>query len=170
MEDEQRFGLDPRARVILGTGLAAAVGLISGTTRGARVASLKFLAENAHRLPRNKGGWYFFHKRKNYVVLRDGMNQGAIIAAKYGAAAYAFFAIEAVVDRYRGRKDFTATTFSAALVGTSVAFIFARLPYRQAWRSALHFTLFGAGIGLLEDGLNYVKSTKRLNPVPSETK
>lgn len=170
MENDERLRLDPQSRIIFGTGLAAICGLTFGTARGAQISSLRFLAENAHRLPRTKGGWYFFHKRKNYVLLRDGINQGIVLAAKYGAAAYAFFSLEAIIDRSRGRKDFVSTTLSASSVGAAVAFIFARLPLRQACRSTLHFSLFGTVVGLMEDGLSYIKSASLIDPIPSETK
>ena len=43
------------------------VGSLLGFIRGTRSASLKFLAENAHRPPRTLQGWYFYNKTKNYI-------------------------------------------------------------------------------------------------------
>ena len=45
-------------------------GLGLGALLGARRASLVYLAENAHRMPVTKGGWYMYHKHRNYAIIR----------------------------------------------------------------------------------------------------
>jgi hypothetical protein len=46
-------------------------GLYSAVS-GFRFRGLQFLAENAHRAPRTKGEWYFYHKTKRYQMLAAG--------------------------------------------------------------------------------------------------
>ncbi|KAJ6599301.1 hypothetical protein DFH09DRAFT_902159 [Mycena vulgaris] len=48
---------------------AVLLGAMIGVNRGARLASLRFLAENAHRTPTTQKGWYYYHKTKNYRVI-----------------------------------------------------------------------------------------------------
>lgn len=57
-------------------------GFVLGITRGARAASLRFLAENAHRRPTTVQGWYFYKKTKNYRVMWGALKGGAGVGAK----------------------------------------------------------------------------------------
>ncbi|KAJ7095164.1 hypothetical protein B0H15DRAFT_775511 [Mycena belliarum] len=56
---------------------AALLGAVVGVSRGTRLASLRFLAENAHRTPTTQKGWYYYHKTKNYRVILGGL-RGAV--------------------------------------------------------------------------------------------
>ncbi|KAG0705437.1 hypothetical protein DFH29DRAFT_906483 [Suillus ampliporus] len=66
---------------------AAFVGVFIGAVRGSRVASLRFLAENAHRPPKTIRGWYLYNKTKNYKRMAGGLKSGGKDAAKLGATA-----------------------------------------------------------------------------------
>lgn len=145
----ERLGLTPSHRIIVVGGLACTYGLFHGITRGARLASLKYLAENAHRLPRTKGTWYFFHKRKNNVVLKEGMNRGALTAFKYGLVTSLFFGVEAAVDGVNG-ISWVSTASASFLLGLAIP-LFKRLSWRQTILSARNFTLFGAFVGYVQD-------------------
>jgi len=57
--------------------MCASVGLALGAYRGGRMASLRFLAENAHRAPKTVKGWYFYNKTKNYRMMYGGLKEGA---------------------------------------------------------------------------------------------
>ncbi|KAJ7507526.1 hypothetical protein B0H11DRAFT_1684880, partial [Mycena galericulata] len=65
---------------------AVLLGAAIGVKRGARLAGLRFLAENAHRAPTTQKGWYYYHKTKNYRVVlgalrgagRDGLYLGTV--------------------------------------------------------------------------------------------
>ncbi|KAJ7638600.1 hypothetical protein FB45DRAFT_740467 [Roridomyces roridus] len=71
---------------------AVLLGAVIGVNRGARLASLRFLAENAHRTPHTQKGWYYYHKTKNYRVIlgalrgatRDGLYLGTVTAGWVG--------------------------------------------------------------------------------------
>lgn len=64
------LNLPPRFFIVPTT--AFAIGALIGLRRDARLASLRFLAENAHRAPTTKEGWYYYHKTKNYKVALAG--------------------------------------------------------------------------------------------------
>ena len=57
--------------------VCASAGMALGVYRGGRLASLRFLAENAHRAPRTVKGWYFYNKTKNYRMMYGGLKAGA---------------------------------------------------------------------------------------------
>ncbi|KAJ7283854.1 hypothetical protein C8J57DRAFT_956575, partial [Mycena rebaudengoi] len=56
---------------------AMVLGGVIGVNRGARLASMRFLAENAHRMPTTQQGWYYYHKTKNYRVMLGGLRGAA---------------------------------------------------------------------------------------------
>lgn len=155
-----RLGLEPVHRVVLLGGLAGVYGLFHGVAKGAKLASFRYLAENAHRLPRTKGTWYFFHKRKNYVLLKHGMNTGALLALKYGGVTVAFFACEAALDTSLEKVSWISTAGSSAIIGTSVA-LFQRLGTRQMFRSVRNFVIFGILAGLVQDQVRGLSSVSR---------
>lgn len=138
------------ARLLTTVGLASTFGLFYGIGKGAKLSSLRYLAENAHRLPRTKGTWYFFHKRKNYVVLRDGINYGIVTALKYGGVTALFFGIEAAVDKQREALSWVSTTTAAMSTGLIVSG-FQGLPWRQLLRSVRNFTIIGALVAVVQD-------------------
>ena len=57
--------------------VCASVGMALGFYRGGRMASLQFLAENAHRAPKTIKGWYLYNKTKNYRIMYGGLKGGA---------------------------------------------------------------------------------------------
>lgn len=70
------------------------VGSVIGMMRGGRRASLRFLAENAHRAPRTVEGWYFYNKTKNYKVMLEGLKGGLREGVKVGGLAGVYVIIE----------------------------------------------------------------------------
>jgi hypothetical protein len=56
--------------------VCASVGMALGFYRGGRMASLRFLAENAHRAPKTFKGWYLYNKTKNYRMMYGGLKDG----------------------------------------------------------------------------------------------
>ncbi|KAG5646427.1 hypothetical protein DXG03_003477 [Asterophora parasitica] len=86
-----RFYLVPSAAIIVGS----AIGIVRGSGR----ASLRFLAENAHRPPTTVQGWYFYNKTKNYKVLWGGLKGAGVEAGKLGAVALGWVGIEEGLER-----------------------------------------------------------------------
>ncbi|KAL7666627.1 Uncharacterized protein ABC855_g285 [[Candida] zeylanoides] len=119
--DDQRFHLFPRDRLKVVATLGAAVGGFQGFYEGTRLAALRYLTENSHRLPTRVGGWYFYHKKKNYVMIISGLRQSVLQACRTSAAVAAFFGAEMAVDRVRGTVDFANTTAAAVASGAVLA-------------------------------------------------
>lgn len=105
-----RYYMLPGAAIIVGTTI--------GLFRGSRTASLRFLAENAHRPPTTVQGWYFYNKTKNYRVILGGLRGAGADALKLGTTAGGWVAIEEGCNRV-GLDDFSEV---AAGVGTAGVF------------------------------------------------
>lgn len=116
----QRFYLVPAA--------CFTTGFVLGITRGARQASLRFLAENAHRRPTTVQGWYFYKKTKNYRVMWGALKGGAGVGLKMAAFGGLWVGLEqgslAVSERVGGKagewvgegREMVAGVGSAGLV------------------------------------------------------
>lgn len=152
--NSQRLHLYPYDRIATATTVTAMVGAGQGLFQGIKTSSLRYLTENAHRLPRTVGGWYFYHKKKNYIMLRAGIGQGARLAVKYSLGAAGLLSAEAALDWARGTTDFLNT----AVVGAACS-------YAYGWKKQMspvqlfNFTRKGlavaALIGLAQDAMIY---------------
>ncbi|ELU45947.1 hypothetical protein AG1IA_00024 [Rhizoctonia solani AG-1 IA] len=119
------------ARYYLVPGVCFTTGLILGLTRGARQASLRFLAENAHRRPTTVQGWYFYKKTKNYRVMWGALKGGGAVGLKMAGFGALWVGLEqgSVVlgDKIGGRtgewiaqgREMVAGVGSAGLVPTA---------------------------------------------------
>lgn len=152
----ERLALEPPLRIGLATTVAGVVGLLSGLKSGSRIGSLQYLAENAHRMPRTKGAWYFYHKRKNYVIMQKGVNFGIEKALKYGSITFAYFGIEAYLDDVRGVVDFANTMTAAGVVGIAYG-TWMQMGIKRAFKFSKSFLIFGTLAGLMQDGIRYAR-------------
>ncbi|CAN6597735.1 hypothetical protein TRVA0_001S04742 [Trichomonascus vanleenenianus] len=150
----QRLSIAPAPRIALAGMIGGGYGLINGFYRGFRHSALQYLAENAHRMPTTKGGWYFYHKRKNYVIIKDGIVTGVKRGTKYAALATMYFGLEAYIDRMRGVIDAGSTIMASGIAGFAYG-ISNHLSRRQALRSARAFMIFGAASGALQDFMRF---------------
>lgn len=78
-------------------GTAFIVGSAIGLVREGRAASLRFLAENAHRPPKTVQGWYFYNKTKNYRVMLSGLRGGGYEGSRLGVIGMCYVGIENAV-------------------------------------------------------------------------
>lgn len=113
----ERFHLYPFERLQALSITSGVIGGFSGVYDGIKSSSLKYLTENGHRLPKTVGGWYFYHKKKNYVMILAGARNGVRQGLKYSVAVGGFFGLEWLIDTYvRGNTiDFLNTTAAATL-------------------------------------------------------
>jgi hypothetical protein len=86
-------------RLVIVPGTAIIVGVAIGLMRGGRAASLRFLAENAHRPPSTVQGWYFYNKTKNYKVILGGLKGAGVDASKLGLMGLGWVGIEEGMER-----------------------------------------------------------------------
>lgn len=112
----ERFHLIPKDRIGAIATISGTLGAGVGMYEGVKLSSLRYLSENAHRLPRTVGGWYFYHKKKNYVMITSGCKQAVNTGLKYATGVSAFFILEAAIDEVRHTKDFLSTTAAGAFV------------------------------------------------------
>ncbi|KIJ70320.1 hypothetical protein HYDPIDRAFT_105028 [Hydnomerulius pinastri MD-312] len=99
---------------------AALMGTLIGAVRGSRRASLRFLAENAHRPPTTIRGWYLYNKTKNYRRMAAGLKEGGLHAAKLGVTALVWVTMEDGLERCG--QPWAETRELGAGVGTAGVF------------------------------------------------
>lgn len=152
-----------RAPLMMGTSFLS--GFVLGTTKGATTGGDLFRAENAHRLPTEKNGWYQYHKTKNYRAMMSGLKEGG----RYGAVCTAWWSLfmvtEEVIDRSRarlfegrddgrvsGQRDAANTVIAAMTVSNAYSWTNGLDHFATAKiaRTALRFSLV---YGLLQDVL-----------------
>lgn len=112
----ERFHLKPYDRIMAVATLSGVIGGGLGFYEGIKLSSLRYLTENAHRLPKTVGGWYFYHKKKNYVMVIAGGKTAIKYALKYSLGVSSFFLLEAGLDYVRKTTDFLNTTVAGTLV------------------------------------------------------
>lgn len=116
----ERFHLKPYDRLMAVATASGVIGAGLGFYEGIKMSSLRYLTENAHRLPKTVGGWYFYHKKKNYVMVIGGCQQALKTGVKYLLGVSTFFLLEAGLDFIRQTTDFANTV----VAGTTVAFAY----------------------------------------------
>jgi len=105
-------------RLMVVPATAFMVGCAIGMVRGGRKASLRFLAENAHRPPTTVQGWYFYKKTKNYKVMWGALKGAGTEAVKVTALAGGYVGLEEGLERVGWSKG----KYVGAAVGTAVGF------------------------------------------------
>lgn len=131
---------------------SACIGAASGLYEGIKSSSLRYLTENAHRLPTTVGGWYFYHKRKNYVMITSACRLAVVSAAKFSAGVSTYFLLEALLDEVRGTKDF----LSSAAAGGALTYLlgyFKHMTPIQRFAYARRGLFIGMVVGIAQDGL-----------------
>ncbi|KAI0032049.1 hypothetical protein K488DRAFT_50811 [Vararia minispora EC-137] len=114
--DEVRFSVPGRLLAVTGT--AMVLGTVVGGMRGARLAGMRFLAENAHRPPRTVRGWYLYNKSKNYKMVLAGLREAGVQSSKLGFLALAW----GTIDEALGRTAFEGVREAGAGLGTAALF------------------------------------------------
>jgi hypothetical protein len=120
-------------------------GLMVGGYNGGRLRRLQFLAENSHRLPSTKAGWYFYLRERNFQVLKKAGAAGVRMGAKWGAVLGGFAAVETMVDVVRAGTS--SVDPSRANLEAGGDFIPRTISDNSSWTTNI-FTLTGAGADL----------------------
>ncbi|KAF8138223.1 hypothetical protein EV363DRAFT_516276 [Boletus edulis] len=127
---------------------AAIMGTLIGAVRGSRRASLRYLAENAHRPPTTVQGWYFYNKTKNYRRMAAGLQEGGLNAMKLGVAALVWVGVEDGLERC-GQPWAEAKELGAGVGTASVFAVVYRLPWRSGRQAMCLGAVMGGGMGCL---------------------
>ena len=158
----ERFHLTPGERILALVSTSAIVGGMAGFYYGVRTSSLRYLTENAHRLPKTVGGWYFYNKKKNYIMVVSGVKQALKTGFKFGGAVGGFFGMEYLFDSVRGNTiDFINTTASALITSTVYA-RFNQLSYIQTRKMIVKCSALGLFLGLAQDYLIHARKGRVL--------
>jgi hypothetical protein len=171
-------------RLLLTTSLSLLCGFTLGSTSAGRLASLRFRAENAHRLPISQPGWYLYHKSKNYYKWRSGISEGVRKGGMLATWSLVFFVVEESLDVFRGTwragrtmqemegvdelsigrldrgvgrsRDFLSSA-CAGLVTGGVWSAWHGFPVSTAARTIRMGLLVGLGYGVLQDGIVWAR-------------
>lgn len=125
---------------------AVGVGCALGIMRGGRAASLRFLAENAHRPPKTVQGWYFYKKTKNYRVMWGAVKGAAKESARLGGITGAYVLLEEGIPQ----KEWASVG-----AGAGTGLLFGALN-RGIWKQAV---VLGAVMGIGLKGLDMARGT-----------
>ncbi|ODV79423.1 uncharacterized protein CANTADRAFT_52307 [Suhomyces tanzawaensis NRRL Y-17324] len=152
----ERLHLYPYERLEALSITSGIVGGLAGFYDGLKSSSLRYLTENGHRLPQTVGGWYFYHKKKNYVMIVTGGKTAVHQGLKYSMSVGGFFGLEYLIDTYvrGGTKDFMNTTVAAGLFAGAYGkyYHLSRIQVRNYVRNG---TMLGLMLGLAQDMLIY---------------
>jgi len=99
----QRLGLHPLFRISLISAMSLLAGFGLGSAHGSTTAALRYRAENAHRTPTSRTGWYLYGKSRNYHAIVGGVTEGVINGGRFAAWTALFLTIEEGLDRARGK-------------------------------------------------------------------
>ena len=164
-----RLGWTPWPRIYTATAMAFSTGAFLGISKESRMSALRFRAENSHRMPVNKAGWFFYHKAKNAYVAKHAMTEGFIMGGRLAGWVALFFIVEHAMDEFRddveklnfetgqavhpGRhRDFLATTVAGLTVGGAFSAV-RRMPSAQAAGMCKMGMVTGLGFGLVQDAI-----------------
>lgn len=180
-----RLGMPFDRRLLLTTTLSFISGFTLGSTTTGRLASLRFRAENAHRLPISQPGWYLYHKSKNYYKWRAGIVEGVRKGGMVAAWSSVFFIVEESLDVFRGTwragrtveemegvdelslkrldkgvggsRDFISSACAGMVTGGLWSACH-QFPLSTAARTIRMGLVVGLGYGLMQDGVGWAKA------------
>ncbi|KAB5549470.1 hypothetical protein GE09DRAFT_1174392 [Coniochaeta sp. 2T2.1] len=163
-----RLSIPAPLRLPMASGMAFLVGLGLGTTKGSKMAGLRFRAEHAHKLPTTTTGWFLYHKSKNYHVAYGGVKEGLRMGAKVCFWTTTMFSIEHMFDISRGQKDFFNTVLACVTVAGGFS-VWNRFSLPMAARTTKTALVVGLAYGGLQDlmgaargrPIGYVEFVKR---------
>ncbi|TGO87455.1 hypothetical protein BPOR_0225g00140 [Botrytis porri] len=156
---DSRMSIPYGARLPLCTSISFLCGMALGISHGSQAASLRFRAENAHRLPTSPTGWYLYHKSKNYNTGLGGVKEGLRMGGRIAFWTAGLLAIEDMCDRWRGKKDVVNTVVASLSVAGGFS-LWNRFPIITAARTAKTGLAFGIGYGLLQDAVGYARGRR----------
>jgi len=157
LNQDQRLHLHPTVRLFTIFSISSTYGFFNNARIKHKETGLRFLAENSHRLPTTKKGWYFYHKRKNYVCLKDSIKTGVFKGIKIGTLVTSYFGLEALLDEFRGKIDFMNTMVATVISGGFIA-KYNHLGRQSTVKMIKNCAVFGLVSGLLQDLLFYKRN------------
>ncbi|KAH7121117.1 hypothetical protein B0J11DRAFT_491025 [Dendryphion nanum] len=181
----ERLGMTFDKRLLLALTSSFFCGFTLGASHSGHLSSLRFRAENAHRLPISQPGWYLYHKSKNYAKAKDGIISGVRRGAHLATWTSIFFIVEESMDVFRGTwragrtlremegvdeldmkdmgvcvegsRDFVSSGV-AGMVTAGIWSAWNAFPMVMAARTIRMGVLVGVGFGAAQDGLTWLRA------------
>lgn len=100
---DSRLSIPFSLRFPMSMAFGAICGFLIQAPKGGARAAFQYRAENAHRFPTTKNGWYFYHKTKNYKSIIGGVVEGVRFGTQLSLWAALFVGSEEAIDKLRGR-------------------------------------------------------------------
>ncbi len=191
-----RLGMPFDRRLLLTTTLSFLSGFTLGSITAGHTASLRFRAENAHRLPISQPGWYLYYKSKNYYKWKVGVVEGLRKGSYIALWSTIFFLVEESLDVFRGTwiagrtlkemegvdeldiarvergvdgsRDFISSGMAGMATG-GLWSVWYQFPVSTAARTIRLGLFAGLGFGLAQDGLSWAKRRYGLDQEEGES-
>ena len=147
--EQVKSTIDPRvfysSRLVLA---ATGAGMLTGGYLKGFERGRQFLAENAHRLPRTKGGWFKYHQYKQRQMIQYA-GKGAIQSGwQFMVVSAAYATLEHFLEVWQGPQLWNG---ALAGTGTGLLYVFWKGLYGPSGRYALLLSSAGGcGIGCLQ--------------------
>ncbi|KAI8898555.1 hypothetical protein BC833DRAFT_620184 [Globomyces pollinis-pini] len=123
------------------------LGAIIGGSGRAITSAHQFLAENAHRLPKTKGGWFQYHKYKHRFIARAAIPYGVLTGFRMSFGMGVYCAFENQLELYNGEQIYHGT-----IAGFLTGSLFA-VSYGLWYSTARNFILLSSVAGTGMSGL-----------------
>ncbi|KAF2119761.1 hypothetical protein BDV96DRAFT_473991, partial [Lophiotrema nucula] len=180
----ERLAMSVDRRMLAGSLFSFFGGFILGSSHTGRMASLRFRAENAHRLPYTNPGWYLYHKSKNYYKMNAGIQAGVKSGFRLAGWVCVYLIVEEALDIFRGTfragrtltemegidelemqklkkcVEQSRTCLSSGLAGMATAGLWSfknRFPMPTAARTIRIGLIVGLGYGLGQDAMKWAR-------------
>jgi hypothetical protein len=155
-----RLSMSPSSRIIIGLMGGLFAGVAGGFLRGFNAATLRFMAENAHRKPSSQKGWYFYHRSKQQYSMVAGMKLAGRTGLVFSLLTGSFFILEDQFDRMRGgEKD----VLSSVMAGTVTGGLYSVLR-KERWAASGRILTAGfkggLAVGALQDIVSLMKGRR----------
>ena len=137
-------------------------GMAAGAYQKGTIVGLQFMAENAHRMPRTKGGWFQFHQAKNHRIIKHAGIAAVKTGAKFGLLTSVYAVSEQIIESRLG-ENWKSPTFAGMTTGVFFC-VYAKLSSSLAKRAVIIGTLAGLSIGILQDGYRIINGKSIKSP------
>lgn len=147
------------------------IGFVNGFWLGYGQRSVQFLAENAHRQPKTRAGWYLYQRKKHQEVLSYGISKGFRMSSKVMLISFSFLSIERLSEIFltKNEQSFINPLISSTIVSLLVSrSLKLDLPYTKR---VLKVSLLGSLIySTLIESYTYIYGTSLKYPYENTDK
>ena len=129
-------------------------GSLIGTVNGFKQRELSWMAENIHRLPKTKVGWYFFSRQKQKDVMNFALKRGLRVGFRIGSI-FSLFAIGDYCMECITGDQYWYNPMGGGLLSATAFSTFYKLPISSVKKAFLFSIGASLSIGVLHDVYSY---------------